>query len=156
MDIPCHFKKTDCPKYTECDWYFTYVPEQNANVGTSKCKGVFYCKNKNNCSFNSHRNAKRAEMSKNVMRYGLEEGNICWRDKDCFSNKCILDKVLIGFCKQPSDSDGVYIIYVLIYGIPMTIIACIYCNCCFKRGYSKYIITIIIILLLYRMLISIV
>jgi len=71
MDIPCHFKTTDCPKYTWCDWHST------DGRAESKCKGVFYCKNKNTCSFNYRKNLNRTEFSKNVIRYGIEDGNTC-------------------------------------------------------------------------------
>jgi len=155
LDIPCYFKVGDCPKYTVCtsdSWY----------LDSFKCKGVFYCKNKNNCSFNYNKNAdraeiskykneiskmvKRAEISKYKKKYGLENNSLCWRNKDCFSNKCIIDKVFIGFCAQPSDSDVISgVAYLILYGVPMIIIGLICCFFC-KRGYYKIFIVIFILL----------
>jgi len=150
MDIPCKFRENECPKYTKCDWYF------ERNIGVSKCRSVFYCKNKNLCSFsrtindgkfwNSYRRIKRAEISKNVMKYGLENGEICWKDDNCFYNYCILDKAFIGFCKLPSDSDSAYILLYIFYGIPLSIIGFCFSICC--KPFSKFIFIFSILLFL--------
>ncbi|OUM64282.1 hypothetical protein PIROE2DRAFT_8961 [Piromyces sp. E2] len=155
MDIPCDWTKKECPKNTECMYHYIHDPEREVNYDVYKCTGIFYCKNKNICSFHqeniNNRRVKRAEIAKNVMKYGLLNDRICWADKNCISDHCVIDKLVIGFCKSPSDSDGVYIFYFFIYGFPLLIANMI--SCCIP-GYHKYLLTIITISLWIRACIS--
>jgi len=150
MDIPCEFRENECPKYTKCAWYhegnigvskcksviycknknicsFSSIVKDGVSViGESACNNddeciTNYCKESNVYS-NYCIRLNRAEISKNVMKYGLEDGETCWKASSCLSNKCILDKAFIGFCKEPSDSDSAYSIYYLFFGIPLSII----------------------------------
>ena len=88
-------------------------------IGESECNSddeciTNYCK-KNYGYSNRCKRLNRAEISKNVIKYGLEDGETCWKASSCLSNKCIIDKAIIGFCKEPSDSDSAYIIYLFYF-----------------------------------------
>jgi len=164
MDIPCEFRENECPKYTKCAWYFErnigvskcksviYCKNKNicsfssivkdgvSVIGESECNNddeclTYYCKESSIFS-NYCIRVHRAEISKNVMKYGLENGETCWKDSNCLSNKCIIDKAIIGYCTEPSDSDSAYSIYYLFFGIPLSIIYFCCSICC--RPFSKF------------------
>ena len=182
MDIPCEFRENECPKYTKCAWYhegnigvskcksviycknknicsFSSIVKDGVSViGESACNNddeciTNYCK-KNDRYSNRCKRLNRAEISRNVIKYGLEDGETCWKASSCLSNKCILDKAFIGFCKEPSDSDSAYSIYYLFLGIPLSIIGCCCYDCC--RPFSKFnlIFFILLFLICCRVIIS--
>jgi len=182
MDIPCEFRENECPKYTKCAWYhegnigvskcksviycknknicsFSSIVKDGVSViGESACNNddeciTNYCK-KNDRYSNRCKRLNRAEISRNVIKYGLEDGETCWKASSCLSNKCILDKAFVGFCTKPSDSDGAYILFYLFCGIPLSIIGfCCYncCKICYKP-FSKfiYILSMLLFIICYR------
>jgi len=156
MNIPCGGDKK-CPKYTKCEWHYDKL-HPNIGVGLA-CRGQFYCnKDKTICSFNrvlkdgismGHKykcnsndecisgycknneckNVYLSEISEFDNKYGLVNGERCWRNKDCLTNHCIKNNVFFGFCKEPSDSDGVYLIEAMLRVI-IAIIIISFIRCC--------------------------
>jgi len=132
LDIPCNITSNTCPLHTSCDDSYAY--------GQSKCKSKFYCnENKSQCSFshvikdgmsvydyecnnddecisnyckdNRCKKVYLFEISKERNRSGLEDGNKCIKNEQCFTNHCSLDKGFKSVCREPSDSESVVIVY---------------------------------------------
>jgi len=153
LDIPCKYND-QCPHYTECHY--------------DKCQSKFYCNNKdkNKCYFSRiikdeiasvigeyNCNKDNECVSNNCKKsycdnvyivkgssYGLEDGNKCTKDSQCFSDHCSLTSGFKNICREPSDSEGIVVVFyipffIIIFCIFVSILS--YTTCRFRRYFNE-------------------
>jgi len=137
LNITCS-NDDNCPNHTYC--YDDYYPFEHHSFNKdcsndencfSHCISHFYCKkDKSVCSFikddeNEIRFSSKISASDNI--FGLENREECKFDKECIAGHCGCGMNLIGHgsCREPSDSDGMCGLPIVMVLGPLFLIECI-------------------------------